>query len=238
MSAAHTASLASLQARLGHEFRQPFLLQNAVTHSSYSTDNPGTENNQRLEFLGDAILQILIAEALYSAYPEAREGLLTKRRALLVNRDFLAGLAQEIGADTCMRFGKSEAQNGGREKPSALSDAFEAIVAALYLDSDFPTVRRIVLATYGDIAVRLSTIEDGANPKGKLQELIHPVHGNAALRYETTNTGGPAHACAYTSTVFLLDRKLGAGEGTSKKQAEEAAARVALIALRDSTPNP
>lgn len=217
-----------LQARLGHTFRDPALLVCALTHTSFSADNPDAENNQRLEFLGDAVLQILLSEALYQLFPEEREGPLSKRRSLLVNRTFLAGLAREIGADQCLRLGRSEEKTGGRSRTSALGDAFEAIIGALYLDSDFITTRRLVLAIYGDLAARLGAHEAEDNPKGRLQEIVQPVHGNNALRYELVAIAGEDHAREYECAVYLFDRELGRGRGTSKKLAEEAAARAGL----------
>lgn len=227
--------LAALQERLGYVFRDPTLLGQALTHPSFSTDHPEQENNQRLEFLGDAVLQILVADFLFQLYPEAREGLLSRRRSLLVNRGYLAGLAHEIGAEPCLRFGRSEEQNSGKERPSALSDAFEAIVGAIYLDSDFPTVRQVVAALYGDLPTRLSAIEGDDNPKGRLQELVQPLHGNEALRYELVRVDGEAHAREYEVAVLLHEMPLGSGRGTSKKLAEEAAAAVALTVLQKTT---
>lgn len=219
---------ASLQARLGHTFRDPALLRLALTHTSFAADHPGAEHNQRLEFLGDAVLQILLAEALFRAFPADREGELSRRRSLLVNRSFLAGLAREIGVDRCLLLGRSELQGGGRGRASALGDAFEAVVGAVYLDSDFATVRQAVLGLYGDLATRLHTAGKDDNPKGRLQESVQPIHGNNALRYELTATSGKDHAREYEVAVFLHDRRLGTGRGTSKKLAEEAAAREAL----------
>jgi ribonuclease III len=199
----------------------------ALTHPSYIQDHPEAgPHNQRLEFLGDAVLQIVVAEALFRLYPDAREGVLTRRRALLVNRHMLATLARETGIDAALRFGKSETR--GAELPSALSDAFEAVVGATYLDSDFATVRRVVLAVYGDLETRFRVTEGQDNPKGRLQEIVQPKHGNEALRYELVATTGEDHAREYEVAVLLLDRELGRGRGSSKKAAEEEAARAAL----------
>ncbi len=232
-------ALEALQSRLTYTFRDPALLLRAFTHTSYLPEHPDlAESNQRLEFLGDAVLQILLGEALFHLFPGDREGLLSKRRALLVNETFLAGLAREIGADACLLLGKSEEKTGGRERASALADAFEALVGALYLDSDFTTARRLVLSLYGDLPARLSSIEPDDNPKGRLQELVQPVHGNHALRYEVMNVEGEDHARAYEIAVYLRDRLLGQGRGSSKKLAEESAARVALEALRADSVNP
>ena len=227
-------ALDQLQARIGYTFRDPTLLRSALTHTSLAAEIPDADNNQRLEFLGDAVLQILLAEALFHLFPQEREGVLSKRRALLVNEAFLAGLTKEIGADACLFLGKSEEKYGGRNRPSLLGDAFEAIVGALYLDSDLPTARRIVMALYGDLSVRLLTTEADDNPKGRLQELVQPLHGNTALRYDVMGIAGEDHAPEYEVAVFLFDRRVGTGRGTSKKLAEESAARAALASLGPS----
>ena len=222
------APLAPLQSRLGYTFRTPALLQQAVTHSSYVADHPGTENNQRLEFLGDAVLQLVLTEAVFQLYPAEREGVLSKRRAALANGTFLARLARELGLDACLLLGTSEESMGGRTRNAALEDAFEALIGALFLDSDLPTARRVVLAIYGSLPDRLASVESAENPKGRLQERVQPVHGNQALRYEVVRTEGEDHAREYEVAVYLLDRVLGTGRGSSKKNAEEAAAHAAL----------
>ncbi len=225
-------ALNQLQVRLAYTFRDPALLERALTHPSYLQDHPDEpESNQRLEFLGDAVLQILLAEALYHLFPDDREGILSKRRALLVNEAFLADLAREIGINACLFVGKSEAKTGGRNRTSSLADAFEALVGALYLDGDFASTRHIVLSLYGNLPDRLLHIEPVDNPKGRLQERVQPKHGNAALRYESSHISGQDHAREYESRVYLIDQLLGTGRGTSKKLAEEAAARAALTNL-------
>jgi ribonuclease-3 len=221
-------SLAQLQTRLAYTFRDPALLERAVTHPSFLQDQPGAESNQRLEFLGDAVLQLVLTDALFQLFPDDREGLLSKRRAALANGVFLAQLARELGLDASLRVGASEESTGGRTRAAALEDAFEALLGAVYLDSDLLTVRRVVLAIYGDLAARLATTEEADNPKGRLQELVQPLHGNNALRYEVVRTDGEDHAREYEVAVFLLDRPLGTGRGPSKKLAEEAAALEAL----------
>jgi ribonuclease III len=225
--------LEQLQGRIGYTFRDRSLLERALTHLSFLPEHPEAgESNQRLEFLGDAVLQILIAEELFHLFPAEREGTLSKRRSLLVNGAFLALLAREVGLDRLLRLGTSEESTGGRARISALGDAFEAFVGALYLDSDLPTARSVVRHIYGDPLARLSGIEDADNPKGRLQELVQPVHGNSALRYEVVQIIGEDHAREYEVAVYLLERALGSGRGSSKKLAEEAAARAALAALR------
>ena len=225
-------ALAQLQVRIGYTFRDAALLRCAVTHTSFLQDNPAVESNQRLEFLGDAVLQLLLTETLYQLYPVDREGLLSKRRAALANGVFLARLAREISLDGCLALGTGEESTGGRNRAAASEDAFEALLGAIYLDSDLATARRVLLGIYGPLTDRLATLEDAGNPKGRLQELIQPVHGNSALRYDVVRVDGEDHAREYEVSVFLRDRLLGTGRGTSKKLAEESAARTALETLK------
>jgi ribonuclease-3 len=225
-------ALDQLEARIGHTFRDRSLLERAVTHASLLQDRPEVgESNQRLEFLGDAVLQLVLTETLFTLFPGDREGLLSKRRAALANGTFLASLARDIGLDQCLRLSVSEESTGGRTRASALEDAFEALVGAVYLDDGLPAARRVVLTLYGDLATRLASAEEIENPKGRLQEIVQPLHGNNALRYEVVNVLGEDHAREYEVVVLLLERPIGTGRGSSKKLAEEAAARVALGAI-------
>jgi ribonuclease-3 len=225
--------LAALQQRLGYEFRSAPLLLEALTHPSYLQDHPKSgPHNQRLEFLGDSVLQFILTEALFGEFTVEREGVLSRRRAVLSKGGFLTQMARDLGLDAALRLSKSEDDTGGRNRASILEDAFEALVGALYLDSGLATTSERVLAWYGPLADRLATSEDAENPKGRLQELIQPEHGNSALRYEVEDTSGPKHAREYSVAVFLNDRRLGTGSGPSKKVAEEDAARAALTTLR------
>jgi ribonuclease III len=224
---------AQLQQRLGYQFRTPELLVEALTHPSYLQDHPKSgPHNQRLEYLGDSVLQFILTEALYRQFSAEREGVLSRRRAVLSKGHFLTQMARDLGLDGALRVSKSEEDTGGRGRASILEDAFEALVGAVYLDSDFATTRERVLAWYGPLTERLGTSEDAENPKGRLQELVQPDHGNDALRYEVTDTTGPRHARHYTVAVFLNGQQLGTGSGPSKKMAEEVAARAALVTLR------
>jgi ribonuclease-3 len=222
-----------LQARLGHTFRDPRLLERALTHPSILQESPGFDgNNQRLEFLGDAVLQLVLSDELFQLFPLEREGGLSRRRSVLANGTFLAGLAREAGIADCLRLGHSEEATGGRNRTSSLEDAFEAVIGAVYLDGGLPAARAAVQRLYGDIHSRLQASEPGDNPKGRLQEIVQPEHGNFALRYELINAEGEDHARTYETAVFLHDRRLGTGRGPSKKLAEEAAARAALETLQ------
>jgi ribonuclease III len=211
--------LTKLQKRIGYTFKQGTLLELAVTHPSVLNENPDiTESNQRLEFLGDAVLQLIISEEIYRLYPQERE---------LVEGRFTAKLGHELGLESCLRVQTDASELASSN--SALEDAFEALVAALYLDSGYNQAREVVLKIYGDIALRLAAILPDDNPKGRLQELLQPEHGNKALRYEVINTSGEAHAREFEVTVFFKDQPLASGHGTSKKLAEEAAADAALV---------
>lgn len=222
------ADVGDFEGRLGHRFRDRGLLERSLTHPSFLQDHPEAESNQRMEFLGDAVLQLVLTEALFAAYPGEREGGLSKRRAALTQGTFLAGLAREIGLDEALRLGASEEASGGRSRASTLEDAFEAAVGAVFLDGGFAAARDAVLRLYGDLGVRQASLVEVQNPKGRLQELVQSVHGNGALRYEVAAVEGADHARAYEVVVWLLDQPVGRGRGTSKKLAEEAAARAAL----------
>jgi ribonuclease-3 len=221
-------TLRQLQLRIGYTFREPALLERATNHPSLAQEKPGTESNQRLEFLGDSVLQLILTHTLFQLFPAEREGVLSMRRAALANGAFLAQLAREIGLDVCLRVSASDETLGTRHRVSALEDVFEALVGAVFLDGGIPEATRVVLAVYGALPERLAAVEADTNPKGRLQEIIQPVHGNEALRYEVLGTTGVDHAREYDVAVYLHDRQLGTGRGTSKKLAEEAAAREAL----------
>lgn len=224
----------SLQQHIGYSFRKSELLTEALTHGSFLQENPNDgAHNQRLEFLGDAVLHFILTDSLYRESTTEREGILSRRRAILSKGEFLAKLARDLGLDACLRLNKSEDEAGGRNRASILEDALEALVGAIYLDSDLPTTRAVVLAWYGPLADRVLPAEDAENPKGRLQEIVQPVHGNVALRYEVVATTGPRHAREYEVAVFLNEEKLGTGRGSSKKTAEEESARAALTVLRE-----
>lgn len=229
--------LEGLQARIGYTFRDPSLLERALTHTSWLQDHPEDQgNNQRLEFLGDSVLSLILTQALYGLYPEGTEGELTVRRAILGKGVFLSRLAREIGLAACLRLGSGEESTGGRNRDSALEDAFEALLGAVSLDGGFDCARTAALGIYGNIPTRLEELETDANPKGRLQEIVQPLHGNRALRYEVLATEGADHEKRYEVAVFLLERRIGSGSGSSKKLAEEGAARAALVTLAAETP--
>jgi ribonuclease-3 len=229
------SALAGLQERLGYRFSNSDLLKTAVTHPSFLQDNPETpDSNQRLEFLGDAVLQLILTESLFLLFPQDREGSLSKRRSTLSKGRYLSGMAARLGIAPCLRISLSEEQCGGRERQSTLEDAFEALIGALYIDSDFSTAKRIVLALYGSLETRLQESQPAENPKGQLQERVQPEHGNHALRYAVTHVSGQDHAREYEAQLFLNETLIGKGRGSSKKSAEENAARQGLVFLENA----
>ncbi len=220
--------LDALQFRLGHTFREPALLLQALTHPGYTNEHPDEgDHYQRLEFLGDAIIQFVVTSALFQLRPTEREGELSRLRVALTNGVFLGGLARELDIPAHLRLCAAEQKTGG--SPTVAGDAYEAVVGSIFLDAGLPAAQDFIHRSYGALETRLASLKiEEANPKGRLQERVQPVHGTGALRYETVHSGGADHAKEYTSNVFLADRLLGTGTGTSKKLAEEAAARAAL----------
>jgi len=219
---------AALEERIGYHFTDTALLQQALTHPSCNLDNRREAHNQRLEFLGDAVLGLILAEALYTELPDEREGVLTRYRSMLVKGYQLCLLAREIGLGQYLEMGESEEANGGRKRSSILEDAFEAVIGAVYLDSSLETTREVALRLYGPLVKRLDTLTDAHNPKGRLQELLQPKLGNEAIEYRLTEEAGPDHRKHFTIEVWINGSRRGSGSGPSKKLAEEAAAIEAL----------
>lgn len=220
-----------MQARIGHVFRDRSLLESSLTHPSVQQEQGGVAHNQRLEFLGDAVLQLVITERLHALFPDEREGALTQRRATLIRGAFLAGIALDLGLDRVLRVSAAERAAGGHRREAALEDAVEALVAAIFLDGGWETARKVVLGWFGDLHDHLGRNEQRINPKGRLQEHFQPRHGNSALAYRVVREEGPPHERTFEVEVLLLDRVIGRGAGPSKKEAEENAAREALRAL-------
>ncbi|MDF9826193.1 ribonuclease-3 [Ereboglobus sp. PH5-10] len=232
----NTDAIAQLQQRIAYTFREPALLERALTHPSYLHDHADVaESNQRLEFLGDAVLQLALTEVLFDMFPGDREGSLSKYRSMLSKGKFLSDLAREIGLSEAMLVSASEDAAGGRNRDSALEDAFEALVGAIYIDSDLAVTRRVVLGLLGSLPERLASMKPAENPKGRLQELVQPAHGNNAVRYVVEHAAGSDHAKEYEAVVFINDKPMGRGRGTSKKAAEEGAALEALESFNVET---
>jgi ribonuclease III len=221
-----------LEKRLGHVFRLPGLLEAALTHRSYSAETGQLDltENQRLEFLGDAVLGLVAAEWLVAHRADWREGTLTKVRSRLTNASALARVARRLGLGDFLRLGRGEDQSGGRDKNALLADALEAVLGALWLDGGAETVRPVFVRWFaGEIAEAVEAGGDD-NPKGDLQERLQR-EGPDSPRYELVDESGPPHARHFTVAVFRGEERLGGGEGASKREAEMNAARQALERL-------
>jgi len=225
-------TLENLQENLGYRFRDESLLRGALYHSSYANEhrNENIVSNERLEFLGDAVLGFVSAEFLYSRFPNAPEGELTRIRAALVREESLFEVAQSLQLGECLMLGKGEESGGGRQRPSILADCTEAVFAAVYLDGGMDCARDLihrVLLSKGDIEVAESRRRDY---KTELQELVQRKP-HQVLRYELVGQSGPDHAKVFTVAVLLNGEPVGEGSGHSKKEAEQASARAALEKL-------
>src|SRR4051794_20858563 len=217
-----------LEERIGYKFRNPLLLAEALTHPSLRHETHRSHfDNQRLEFLGDAVLQLVMTEHLYGCFTTEAEGKLTKFRARLVSREALAGHAAAMELGTYLMMGRGEEASGGRSRNSTLADAFEALVGAIYLDSDLLTARRFILEqAAADLAQLVEQPED-INPKGQLQELLQAISPRSPV-YEVISQTGPEHSKTFVVRAAWEGIELGQGSGKSKKQAETAAAIEAM----------
>ena len=215
-----------LETIIGYKFKHPELLETALTHTSYANETrPPVKHNERLEFLGDSVLQIVSADYLFHAYADRPEGDLTRIRASLVSEGALFQFAQEIDLGEDLRLGRGEERCGGRTRPSVVSDAFEAVIAALYLDGGMEVAKSFILP----FITEGKTAED--DYKTRLQEVVQQ-DPSAVLKYEVTGETGPDHNKQFTVCVWRNGELLAEGRGRSKKAAEQHAAKVALEKLQ------
>jgi ribonuclease-3 len=226
------ADLAVLQQILGVSFKDQSLLEQALVHSSYVNENPGSAltSNERLEFLGDAVLGSVIAEKLYHDLPSFTEGEMTKLRATLVCRDTLAQAARAIGLGDYLYLGKGEEASGGQHKPVNLAGALEAMIAAIYLDQGAATAKDFILRLFNEELQKVVSQGAEVNYKSQLQELIQ-AREQQTPAYHVIEATGPDHDRRFTVEVKVGDTVLGRGSGRSKKEAETEAARSALERL-------
>ena len=227
------SDLVTLQNRLGRQFRNIGLLKLALTHPSLACEEGAEEcsgqHNQRLEFLGDAVLQLVLTLELYEKFSNRGEGPLTKARAEMVNRRTLARQARRLDLGAHLLLSRGEELSGGRERDSALADAFEAVMGALFLEAGFEIARQTILQLFREEFGELSVMPSLSNPKGELQEILQ-ARSPAAPRYQTTAVSGPDHDRLYECAVFHDGLELGRGRGKSKKAAQSQAALNALRA--------
>jgi ribonuclease III len=228
-----SSSLEEFQQRLGHVFADGGLLRQALTHASFGHEKrQRLPDNQRLEFLGDAVLQLAVTSELYRRLPDLPEGRLTVLRARLVNRHHLQGLAQDLGLGDHLILGRGEENSQGRQRGSILADAMEAVLGAVYAEAGWEAARAIIVRLLEPSLVVISAEDDAlaANPKGALQEKLQ-ADGENPPAYRCTAETGPAHARLYEVVVEWQGRELGRGQGASKKEAETKAAQAALEGL-------
>jgi ribonuclease III len=224
----------ALAERLGHRFREPALLRQALAHRSWCAEHPGTDSNERLEFLGDAVLGWVVADLVYREHEKLPEGKLTDLRKAVVNASALADAAEEIGLGDALLLGKGEAAAGGRRKPSILSDALEAVFGAVYLDGGTGAAYDVIDRLIGPRIVDAEAALGGLDHKTNLQELSARLF-ELAPAYDLRESG-PDHAKTFFADVRIDGTVWGRGEGRSKKLAEQAAAREACERLRASYP--
>jgi ribonuclease-3 len=220
--------LSQLSARLGYAFTDSSLLETAMHHRSWNAENDGGESNERLEFLGDAVLGWVVADIVYSQHSDLPEGKLTDLRKSVVNALALAEVAAELGIGEHLMLGKGEDAAGGREKTSILSDALEAVIGAMYIDAGPQVTHRVVSELMGKRIVDAVGGLDRLDAKTRLQELASRLE--AQVHYKVKDEG-PDHDKMFFATVFVGDRELGYGEGKSKKAAEQIAAEIACDVL-------
>ena len=219
----------TLEEKIGYQFQNPALLENALTHSSYANEHrgEGLTSNERLEFLGDSVLGLLVADYLFHEHPDMPEGELTRTRAALVCEGSLYEVAKSLNLGRCLRLGKGEDAGGGRKRPSILADATEAMLAAVYLDGGMEAVRPIIRALILDKERENSA---GRDYKTALQELVQRRPG-ATVSYRLVRERGPDHCRSFEMEASVDGGVIGTGEGRTKKEAEQMAAKAALEKL-------
>lgn len=220
-----------LEAKLGYTFQNRQLLEHALTHSSYANEHKGggLTSNERLEFLGDSVLGMVVAEHLYRTHPDMPEGELTRTRAALVCEGSLYEVAKRLGLGGYLRLGKGEDAGGGRGRPSILADAVESVLAAVYLDGGIDQARQLIRDLILDREVEKAVDRDY---KTALQELVQRENGQV-LAYRAVGERGPDHAKIFIMEVELNGKSVGVGEGRTKKEAEQMAAKAALERLME-----
>lgn len=221
--------LASFQKQINYSFNDGKLLITALTHTSFANENdiPHYDNNQRLEFLGDAVLDLVVSEELFKKFPTYPEGDLTKIRAMVVCESKLAEKAKMINLGEHLLLGRGEEATGGRNRTSVLADAFEALIGAIYLDGGYENVRRFIRNHLIDDALKIGKEKDFKDYKTALQELVQNDY-KQQLEYKVCREEGPDHEKVFYISVNLDGKELGRGKGRSKKEAEQMAAKEAL----------
>jgi ribonuclease-3 len=218
---------------IGHDFRQQDLLVQAITHSTYAYEHRVEKivDNERLEFLGDAVLDLVVSDFLFREGAAFSEGVMTKTRALIVCENTLALVARNLGLGQIILLGKGELSTGGGEKSSNLANAMEAVFGAVYLDAGYNKARSIILRLLDEFIQQAMTGAMVYDYKSRLLEMVQGTRGNSTLRFAIINEEGPVHERIFTAAVIVDDNQIAIGSGSSKKDAEQKAAREALSVL-------
>lgn len=223
-------SLSQIESNIQVKFNKPELIKVALTHSSYAKQYAGEEYNERLEFLGDSVLQLVITEYLFINYKNKKEGELTKLRSLIVCENSLYEIAKKLNFATFLRMSKGEEITGGRERISILADSVEAVIAAIYLDQGIEAAKKFILREFEEIIQKAINNKIILDFKTELQEYLQK-DGEVNISYELVNQEGPAHRRRFFVNVLVADIVKGFGEGYSKKEAEQNAAKKALAQI-------
>ena len=220
-----------IEKKTGYSFRDPSLLDLALTHPSFNLNGKKQPCNQRLEFLGDSILGAVLSDKLYQIYPGEDEGSLSRKKAFFAQGSYLAELGLSLGLDKIIKMSPTEIKNAGNLRPSTLEDAVESLVGAIYLDGGFKNAQRCVIQWIGDLQIKLEEQSQIMNPKGKLQEIVQANDTKKKIRYKLIEDTGPDHQKSFLVSLIIGEEPVSEGRGKSKKEAESEAAEKAISIL-------
>ena len=233
MSSQAEAKLSAFEKKISYKFNDKSLLELSLTHPSFHEHDKSKPTNQRLEFLGDSVLSLVLTTELYKQFPESDEGDLTQFRASLIRGESLAEMAKYIGLQDFIYLSPSEKNNNGHMRSSTLEDAIEALIGAIYLDGGIESARQVVLNWVKKLWGHLDRNISRHNPKGQLQEWVQENLPNTKIKYKITGESGPDHAKHFDAEIFLDHKSYGQGSGSSKKEAESNAAQIAIKFLKE-----
>jgi len=227
--------LVDIEKKIGYTFKNKELLKTAVTHKSYAYERTGedvSKYNERLEFLGDAVLEHIVSVQLYNTEPKLKEGVMSKKRAEIVCESSLSSIIREINLSKDIRLGKCEINTGGNKKDAILADMFEAILGAVYLDGGFEEANRVCLELITSTIKNVLSKETSIDYKTSLQEILQK-NGTVKIEYKLEKETGKDHLKVFTSSVYFNDKKIGEGSGKTKKMSEQNAAKQAIEKIKD-----
>jgi len=233
MSLQNKAKLNEFEQEISYNFNNQGLLELSLTHPSFHEHDKSKPTNQRLEFLGDSVLSLILTTELYQQFPEADEGRLTQYRASLIRGESLAKMAEYIGIQNYIYLSPSEKNNNGHMRSSTLEDAIEALIGAIYLDGGIAATRTVVLNWVEGLWGNLEQNISQHNPKGQVQEWVQENLPNTKIKYKINGESGPDHAKHFNAEIFLDHKSFGQGSGSSKKEAESNAAKIAIKLLKE-----